>query len=333
MFSKILDKTKTVASSIKQPAYKGVKYDIIGDVHGYASELVALLKKMDYHEINDVWVHDNRKAIFVGDFTCRGPETRRTVNIVRKMVENETGFAVLGNHELNAIAHFTKDREGRPFKQATGSNKRVMEQIKSEYLYEKDQLKDDLKWLRELPFFLDAGDFRVVHAYWSDTNLNLLKESSPKGNLSKKILSEMFSQGTELAKAMRQTTRGIEFNLPNDLIIKDSRNIRRTNFRVLWWKDPKGKTFEQISYGNKFILPEYTIPPELLFTFDIYQAKNPIVFLGHYCIPEDRMIPSPNICCVDNCVANGGQLAAYRWDGESKLKANNFVFQRRLGGI
>ncbi|MDN5292174.1 MAG: hypothetical protein PWQ06_2413, partial [Anaerophaga sp.] len=28
-------------------------------------------------------------------------------------------------------------------------------------------------------------------------------------------------------------------------------------------------------------------------------------------------------------LANGGQLAAYRWNGEKQLKPTNFVFQRK----
>jgi hypothetical protein len=30
-------------------------YDLIGDIHGHASELKALLTKMDYREIEGVW--------------------------------------------------------------------------------------------------------------------------------------------------------------------------------------------------------------------------------------------------------------------------------------
>lgn len=327
-----MDKTKQHGTALKRTARR-YHYDIIGDVHGHANELVSLLKQMDYREINGVYLHDERKAVFVGDFTCRGPETRRTIDIVRKMVENETGYAILGNHEMNAIAHFTKNREGKPFKTATGSNKKVMDRIKAEYIYEKEQLKTDIKWLRQLPFSLDFGSFRVVHAYWSDDHLNLLRENMPKGKLTKKVLTRMHTPDTRLAKAMRQTTRGIELNLPHDLVVKDHRNIRRTNYRIKWWTSPQNKTFEQVSYGNKFSLPQYTIPKELLPVFDVYPEKAPVVFVGHYCVDQKQMIPAPNICCVDNCLANGGQLAAYRWNGELPLKSTNFVFQRKMGSF
>lgn len=62
-------------------------YDLIGDIHGYATELKALLTKMSYEEIDGVWQHLERKVIFLGDFVDRGPEQVETVEIARKMVE------------------------------------------------------------------------------------------------------------------------------------------------------------------------------------------------------------------------------------------------------
>jgi hypothetical protein len=330
MLTKIIGKTK-IPLVQRAAESESTYYDIIGDIHGNAEELIVLLKQMDYREIKGVYRHDDRKAVFVGDFTCRGPESRRAISIVRKMVENKTGYAILGNHELNVIGHFTKNKEGRPFKQATGSNKKLMDRLKAEYIYEKDQLKNDLKWMRTLPFFLDFENIRVTHAYWSPSNRELIEKSITKGKLTKSLLSLIFSPGNPFFEAVRKTTRGIEINLPHDLIIKDARNIRRSNFRIHWWDDPRGKTFKQMSYGNKFMLPNYTVPPEILFPFEVYPAKAPPVFVGHYCMSVDRMIPAPNVCCVDNCVANGGQLAAYRWYGEAMLKPTNFVFQKKMG--
>jgi len=62
-------------------------YDLIGDIHGYAAELKALLVKMDYREKDGVWQHPERKVIFLGDFVDRGPEQVETVDIARSMVE------------------------------------------------------------------------------------------------------------------------------------------------------------------------------------------------------------------------------------------------------
>ncbi|MFO1021594.1 MAG: hypothetical protein U0903_12990 [Planctomycetales bacterium] len=48
-------------------------YDLIGDVHGYANELVALLEALGYRRTGGVYAHPERKVIFLGDFIDRGP--------------------------------------------------------------------------------------------------------------------------------------------------------------------------------------------------------------------------------------------------------------------
>ncbi|NEW83956.1 MAG: hypothetical protein GZ094_16535, partial [Mariniphaga sp.] len=60
-------------------------YDIIGDVHGFASLLKKLLKSMGYAKTNGTWQHPERTAIFIGDFINRGPEIRETIQIIRTM--------------------------------------------------------------------------------------------------------------------------------------------------------------------------------------------------------------------------------------------------------
>ena len=85
-------------------------YDIIGDVHGYASVLKKLLLQIGYIKTENGYSHSSRKAIFVGDFVNRGPEIRKTIRIVRKMVENGNALAIIGNHEINAITYYSTKR-------------------------------------------------------------------------------------------------------------------------------------------------------------------------------------------------------------------------------
>ena len=79
-------------------------YDLIGDIHGHATELKALLTQMDYQEDNDTWRHPNgRKVIFLGDFVGRGPEQVETVEIAREMVKSDRALALMDNREFNAV--------------------------------------------------------------------------------------------------------------------------------------------------------------------------------------------------------------------------------------
>ena len=190
-------------------------------------------------------------------------------------------------------------------------------------------LPDYIKWLRSLPFFLNLGSIRVAHAYWNDNHVQTIEKTITEGRLTKKLLKEIFRSETDFSLAVKQTTRGIEINLPKNLIIKDEKNFRRTNFRIKWWEIPHGKTFRELSYGNRFILPNYTIPEQILYPYAIYGPNEPVVFFGHYCINHGQLIERENICCVDNCLAGFGKLAAYRWNGEQNLSESNFVFENR----
>ncbi|MFM7107886.1 MAG: metallophosphoesterase, partial [Planctomycetaceae bacterium] len=62
-------------------------YDLIGDVHGHADALRALLQSLGYARRQGVFVHPDRRVIFLGDFIDRGPAIRETLEIVRPMVE------------------------------------------------------------------------------------------------------------------------------------------------------------------------------------------------------------------------------------------------------
>ena len=86
-----------------------MNYDIIGDIHGHADALEALLKGMGYRQTRGAWRHPARQAVFVGDFIDRGPRQFDSVDLVRRMVEAGSAQAVMGNHEFNAIAWFLPD--------------------------------------------------------------------------------------------------------------------------------------------------------------------------------------------------------------------------------
>ena len=75
-------------------------YDIIGNVHGHAGALQALLERMGYVHSRGAWRHPSRTAVFVGDLIDRGPANIETSLMVRRMVEEGTALIVMGNHEF-----------------------------------------------------------------------------------------------------------------------------------------------------------------------------------------------------------------------------------------
>lgn len=75
-------------------------FDIIGDVHGCADELVRLLDRLGYETDGTTFTHPGgRRALFVGDLVDRGPASDRVLEIAMAMVEAGAALCILGNHE------------------------------------------------------------------------------------------------------------------------------------------------------------------------------------------------------------------------------------------
>src|ERR1700692_2867612 len=121
-------------------------YDLIGDMHGHADELAQLLDALGYRNDQGVYRHPERKVIFLGDFIDRGPKVRQVLEIVRPMIEKGHALAVMGNHELNALAYHTEDPEisGQHLRRHSDSNvhqhRQTVGQLKP------DELKSYLSW-------------------------------------------------------------------------------------------------------------------------------------------------------------------------------------------
>ncbi|WJV45603.1 polynucleotide kinase-phosphatase [Streptomyces flavofungini] len=81
-------------------------FDIIGDIHGCASELETLLDRLGYVD----GAHpEGRTAVFVGDLVDRGPDSPGVLRRVMGMVADGTALCVPGNHE-NKLGRYLKGR-------------------------------------------------------------------------------------------------------------------------------------------------------------------------------------------------------------------------------
>ena len=80
-------------------------FDVIGDVHGCAAELHALLDRLGYAPGPDgARRHpDGRKAVFVGDLVDRGPHVAAVLRTAMAMVEAGSALAVPGNHDVKLV--------------------------------------------------------------------------------------------------------------------------------------------------------------------------------------------------------------------------------------
>ncbi|MFM2421917.1 MAG: hypothetical protein RL291_447 [Pseudomonadota bacterium] len=80
-------------------------FDVIGDVHGCYAELVELLSALGYTlsqsttQSLTITAPKGRRAVFVGDYADRGPDSPAVLRLVMAMLEQRTALAIPGNHD------------------------------------------------------------------------------------------------------------------------------------------------------------------------------------------------------------------------------------------
>jgi len=281
---------------------------------------------MGYSKTASGYAHPERKAVFVGDFVNRGPEIRQTIQIIRKMTEEGHAYAILGNHEVNALLYHLKDPNKKPLLKKESKRALTVVQTLRQFSKLPDEWKDHRRWMRTLPFFLDLGEIRIVHACWTDENIGILNRNLPEGKIPKAVFRNLIlDPKSELSQSILQTTRGIHHILPPDIRIFDNRRRNHHFYRIRWWEEGNGLTFQQFSFESKFRLPNYTIPPEILPKIQPYPEDAPPVIFGHYSRGNGSLLIRDNLCCVDGCIMGKGRLVAYRWDGEKALDASKLM--------
>lgn len=317
-------------------------YDIIGDIHGQADKLESLLAKLGYKQENGVWTHGCRQVIFVGDFIDRGPAQLRTVEIVRRMVESGAALAVMGNHELNAIAWHTPDPEhpGEYLRQRFSmkwgeKNRRQHERFLAETEHLPDIHADIIDWFKTLPLWLDLPEIRVVHACWHQSFMDWLSASWLDG--AHRLKTEAWVPATRepadesekdnacptVFKAVEALTKGIEIPLPKGHTFHDKDGFERNRVRIRWW-DSNADTYQtsaMLSDAIREQLPATALPPYA----HVGLATDKPVFFGHYWMSGRPGKLSPHAACVDYSAGKGGPLVAYRWDGEKSLTDCHFI--------
>ena len=309
-----------------------MSYDIIGDIHGCAHSLQHLLQALGYTVRDGVYRHPGRTVIFLGDFIDRGPHQREVIGIVRPMIAAGTAQSVMGNHEFNAIAYHTPDREsGDYLRPHSDKNTRQHEKFLAAYAHTPDEYADVIDWFRTLPLWLDLGGLRIVHACWDAGLIAKLAASQNGSNLlGEDLLLQSNRRGEWQFEALETLLKGKEIRLPDGASFRDKDGIPRHHIRVRWW-GPAATSFRDAFFGPESArthIPEDEIAGDHLMD---YSHEAPPVFLGHYWMQGEPAPLARNIACLDYSVAEpGGRLTAYRWDGEQVLEKQRFVWVERV---
>ncbi|HSP39823.1 MAG TPA: metallophosphoesterase, partial [Gillisia sp.] len=151
--------------------------DLIGDIHGHAAELEELLLKLGYKKRKGAYSHPERKVLFVGDYIDRGPKIRKTLEIVRSMVESENAIALMGNHEYNALCFHFQESEGGHLRKHLIKN--IIQHYKTleEFKNKQEEYENYLDWFKTLPLYYETETFRAVHACWDLKNIKYLRKT------------------------------------------------------------------------------------------------------------------------------------------------------------
>ena len=309
-------------------------YDVIGDVHGYAEELKALLTKLGYEKRGGAFRHSARAAVFIGDYIDRGPANLEVVRIVRSMVDAGSAQALMGNHEYNAIGYHTPNskEDGAHLRRHTEKNVKQHQSFLNEQSVLPGEASDALNWFRSLPILFVADGAQFAHAAWHQPTVDMVKPRlNDDFSLPEAFLLSSFEKDTEEDRAIETLLKGPEYRLPESFgSFKDKDGNERTEIRIAWWKSPPSDTqlgLQEASIGvpEGSNLANEPIPNEAFNGYDNKEHTN-ATFFGHYWMTGTPRPLAPNIACVDYSVAKmGGQLFCYRWEGERLLKSEKFV--------
>ncbi|RYD54342.1 MAG: phosphoesterase [Sphingobacteriales bacterium] len=297
-------------------------YDLIGDIHGHAEPLKRLLRKMGYRESMGSWQHPERKAIFVGDYIDRGPAIRETLAIVRRMQESGNAVALLGNHEFNALAYGHQLPDGSYLRSHKEVHNQQHEQTLLQFSgYQKDW-QSYTEWFYSLPLFLELPELRAVHACWDEGHIAWLRKCGYE-TLNKELLVQSHDKHSYAYRVIEDLLKGKEYNLPEGVMYKDKDGHPRTASRYKWWIRAEGASFGSYLFHCPADLHQHMIDGS---TAAPYPTDAKPVFFGHYWL-EDQfpVIQAANVVCLDYSIAKGGNLVAYRWNGESVLDNTHFV--------
>lgn len=308
-------------------------YDLIGDVHGCAKALERLLERLGYRQQAGVWRHPRRMALFLGDILDRGPRIRQALEIVRLMCEAGSARCLMGNHEFHALAWSTPALPGsaQPFVREHNPHQfKMIEQTLKQFEAHPHDWRDTLAWCQELPLFIDAGHFRLVHACWDAALIEQLQKAYPSGVIDSSFVQHSTSAGTLARQASQRLLRGLSLPLPSGQSVASSDGYVREWFRARFWQaDQEPNTYGDVVFQPD-ALPEQVarlrLSPRQKHELMLYGPDEPLLFVGHYWLNGVPAPLRPNLACLDYSAVKYGKLVAYRLDDEPVICPDKFVW-------
>ncbi len=304
-------------------------YDIIGDIHGYATQLERVLQRLGYERQGEIYVPpEGRRAIFMGDFIDRGPQQRRVIEIARGMIDEGFAQAVMGNHEFNAVCYaLPGQKKGGYIRGHTPNNLLHHEAFLEEFPFGSDEHLDLIDWFKTLPVYLDLPELQAVHACWHEESLkNVHPYLNTDGSLTQAGYEAYDREEEPFYTAIENLLKGVFQSLPHGVSYKDILGIERRKSRIYWWEPESLPTYEKLDLnGSSLRDEEIRRINGISVQQDFSAAANPEkpTFVGHYQLRGAPKLLAPKIVGVDY----RGYVTAYKLGEDAEMSNEYFVFE------
>jgi len=131
---------------------KEKKYVAIGDIHGCAKTLEALLKHLE--------IYNDRVFVFVGDYIDRGPDSKSVVDQLIQFSEEHQCVMLQGNHEYMMLdALFRNNYAGWELNGGQATINSYMDKNGEAFIPE-----EHMEFYQNTKLFYDTPDYFFVHA-------------------------------------------------------------------------------------------------------------------------------------------------------------------------
>lgn len=301
----------------------------IGDIHGHASTLQALLAKLGWQQrAGRLRGPPGQALVFLGDLIDNGTENLATLELVHDLVERGQAVCAMGNHEYNIVQFQTPDpvHPGAHLRPHIEKNFDQHRTSLAEIGLGPGDWQHLLAWFRQLPLALEGEGWRAVHACWHPPSLAALEHRNGGWHLPDHRWPAAAQPEEPEYQAVEHLLKGPEYKLPDGATYHDQHGHVRRVTRLRWW-EPAPKTLREALDFTE--LPAHL---DLDVEYDMsrhpgYPENEKPVFFAHYRRTGEIRPERPNALCLDYSLGRKERLVAYRWRGEARIDSDRFVVQ------
>jgi bis(5'-nucleosyl)-tetraphosphatase (symmetrical) len=271
---------------------------VIGDVQGCFEALKALLKEIKFDADRDfIW--------FAGDLVARGENSIAALRFIKKLAEQGTAAAVLGNHDLTLLAYA---RGIKPVKEKDNVRD-VIDAIDSD---------DLIDWLRKQPMCLFPNEQTIL----THAGIPNIWSAEKTAQLAQEVEAIIAHDDFEVLDDFLKEMFGKEPTLWSDQLQGHERIRCIVNYLTrMRLTDAEGRLEYSFKDALDDPMPEGFKP---WFEFESQAAQTHQILFGHWAALNGKTI-SNKIQNVDGGCVWGNQLMAFRLEDQQMFAVDNPV--------